>query len=80
MRVFESLIRRIIAFSNIVCKYGVSVLSTRAHIGAIQMLCNQVGGGGVGCQIFRNKVLRRLNVISVTRGGWRSNFQEKSVT
>ena len=32
------------------------------YIGAIQMLRNADGGGGGGCQIFREKALRRCNV------------------
>ena len=45
-------------------------------IGAIQVLCNAVGEGGFS---FPRKkryegVCLRFNVISVTRGGWGSNF------
>ena len=46
------------------------------------MLRNAVRGGG--CQLSRKKSVTTImtspfNVISVTRGGWGPNFQEKSV-
>ena len=42
------------------------------------MLHNADGGGGV---TFSGKsVTQRYNVISITRGGWGSNFLGKSVT
>ena len=39
------------------------------------MLCNAGGGGWY--QLFLEKPLR-FNVISITRGGWGSNFHKKA--
>ena len=44
------------------------------------MLRNSDGGGGVNISRKKRYEGVRFNVISVTRGGWWSNFQEKSVT
>ena len=50
--------------------------------GPFKCYVTQMGVGG-GCVKFSGKKRNegvRLNVISITRGGWGSNFQEKSVT
>ena len=45
------------------------------------MLCNADGGGGGGLIFWKKRYEGVMfNVISVTRGGWGSNFQKNSVT
>ena len=63
---------------------GKLVIGTIHHtcirLGAVQVLRNAVG---VGVSAFPEKTRYkgvRFNVISVTRGGWGSNSQGKSVT
>ena len=61
--------------------HNISIISKLySQQGAIQVLHNAVG---VGVSAFPEKMRYkgvRLNVISITRSGWGSNFQEKSVT
>ena len=46
------------------------------------MLRNAVGGGGGGVSAFTEKSVTKMygsTLLALRRGGWGSNFQEKSV-
>ena len=66
------------------CSFG-SLVQLLHHFeqvvkGPFKCYVRQVGVGG-GVKFLGEKRYRgvRFNVISITRGGWGSNFQEKSV-
>ena len=61
-----------------IVELGSVCMNVEHQIGALQVLRNADGGGG--CLIFLGKKRYEgvmFNVISVTRGGWGSNFQKK---